>query len=116
MFSFWAQFHVSLAESPLDPPHPSHSLLLLFSFVALQTIVLSIRFILLHVCLSVNIICLPMQKTQEIRVQSLKQEEALKKEMATESSILAWKISGVTWQVTVHGVTKHISYLLPFLG
>ena len=41
MFSFWAQFHVSLAESPLNPPHPSPSLLLLFSFVALQTIVLS---------------------------------------------------------------------------
>ena len=29
---------------------------------------------------------------QEIRVQSLSQEDPLKKEMATHSSILAWKI------------------------
>ena len=41
MSSFWAQFHVSLAESPLDPSHPSHSLLLLLSFVALKTLILS---------------------------------------------------------------------------
>ena len=33
-----------------------------------------------------------MQKTQESRVQSLGQEEALEKEMAINSSILAWKI------------------------
>ena len=31
---------------------------------------------------------------QEIQVQSLGQEESLKKEMATSSSILAWEISG----------------------
>ena len=30
---------------------------------------------------------------QEIQVQSLGQEDILKKEMATHSSILAWKIS-----------------------
>ena len=31
---------------------------------------------------------------QETQVQSLGQEESLKKEMATSSSILAWEISG----------------------
>ena len=34
--------------------------------------------------------CLPTM--QEIRVQSLDQEDLLEKEMATHSSILAWKI------------------------
>ena len=34
-------------------------------------------------------ICLPMQET---RVQSLGQEDHLEKEMATHSSILAWRI------------------------
>ena len=37
-------------------------------------------------------ICLPMQETQERRVQSLVQDDPLEKEMATHSSILAWKI------------------------
>ena len=32
-----------------------------------------------------------MQETQEMRVQSLGREDALEKEMATRSSILAWK-------------------------
>ena len=35
---------------------------------------------------------LPMQETQETWVQSLGQEVPLEKEMATLSSILAWKI------------------------
>ena len=35
-----------------------------------------------------------MQETQETQVQSLGQEDSLKAEMATFSSILAWKI---TW-------------------
>ena len=35
---------------------------------------------------------LPVQKTQEVWVQFLGQEDALEKEMATHSSILAWKI------------------------
>ena len=39
-------------------------------------------------------ICLPTQETQETQVQSLGQEDSLKAEMATFSSILAWKI---TW-------------------
>ena len=33
-----------------------------------------------------------MQETQEIRIQSLGQEDPLEWEMATHSSILAWKI------------------------
>ena len=32
-----------------------------------------------------------MQETQDMRVQSLGQEDSLEKEMATHSSILAWK-------------------------
>ena len=35
---------------------------------------------------------LPMQETQETRFQSLSLEDALEKEMATHSSILAWEI------------------------
>ena len=37
-------------------------------------------------------ICLPMQKTQETWVWSLGQEDPLKEEMATHSSILSWKV------------------------
>ena len=33
-----------------------------------------------------------MQETQETRVQSLGQEDTLEEEMATHTSILAWKI------------------------
>ena len=33
-----------------------------------------------------------MQETQETQAQSLVQEDSLEKEMATHSSILAWKI------------------------
>ena len=33
-----------------------------------------------------------MQETQETRVQALGQEDPLEKEMATYSSILAWRI------------------------
>ena len=33
-----------------------------------------------------------MQGTREMQVQSLGQEDALEKEMATHSSILVWKI------------------------
>ena len=35
---------------------------------------------------------LGMQDMQEMRVQSLGQEDSLEKEMATHSSILAWEI------------------------
>ena len=33
-----------------------------------------------------------MQKTQELRVQSLDEEDPLEEEMATHSSTLAWEI------------------------
>ena len=36
-----------------------------------------------------------MQETQEMCVQSLGQEDPLEKEMATHSSILAWKVSWI---------------------
>ena len=36
--------------------------------------------------------CLPMQEMQETQVRSLGWEDPLEKEMATRSSILAWKI------------------------
>ena len=48
---------------------------------------------------------LPVQKTQEVWVQFLGQEDALEKEMATHSSILAWRMDK-PWRATVHGVTR----------
>ena len=45
---------------------------------------------------------------QETWVQSLEWEDPLEDGMATQSSILAWRIpmDGGTWQATVHGVAK----------
>ena len=43
--------------------------------------------------------CLPTQDRQEMRVWSLSQEDPLEEEMATHSSILAWKIP----QIEEHG-------------
>ena len=45
---------------------------------------------------------------EETHIQSLGQEGLLEKEMATHSSILAWKnpMDRGTWQATVHSVTK----------
>ena len=37
-------------------------------------------------------ICLPMQETKEMQVQSLGWEDPLQKEMTPHSSILAWEI------------------------
>ena len=37
-------------------------------------------------------ICLPVQETQEARVWSQGRKDPLEKEVATHSSILAWKI------------------------
>jgi len=37
-------------------------------------------------------ICLPMQEMQQMQVESLGQEDLLEEEMATHSSILAWRI------------------------
>ena len=44
----------------------------------------------------------------ETWVPSLGQEDTLEKDMATHSSILAWRIPMDTgaWQATVHGVAK----------
>ena len=57
-----------------------------------------------------------MQETQEIQVQSLGWEDPLGKEMATHSSILAWRIAGYSEEeeepgrsqagYLVRGVTK----------
>ena len=48
-----------------------------------------------------------MQETQEMLVQSLGQEDPLQKEMATHSSILAWRIMDrEAWQATVQGTTE----------
>ena len=46
---------------------------------------------------------LPMM--QEIQVVSLGPEDPLEKEMATHSSVLAWRIRGA-WQATVRGITR----------
>ena len=46
---------------------------------------------------------------QETWVRSLGQEDLLEKEMATHSSILAWKINGQeAWWATVRRVAKEI--------
>ena len=49
-----------------------------------------------------------MQETQEMWVQSLGQEGPLEEGMATQSNILAWRISMVRgiWWAIVHGVAK----------
>ena len=45
---------------------------------------------------------------QEMQVQSLGQEDPLEEEMATRSSILAWRIPWTegAWEAIVHGVAK----------
>ena len=49
-----------------------------------------------------------MQETQEMQVQSLGQEDPLEEDMATHSSILAWRIprDRGACGVTVHGDAK----------
>ena len=53
---------------------------------------------------------------EETRIQSLGQEGLLEKEMATHSSILAWKnpMDRGTWQATVRSVTKGHTRLSDF--
>ena len=46
-----------------------------------------------------------MQETQETQVQSLGWEDPVEKEMATHSSILAWRILWIE-EPTVHRVAK----------
>ena len=49
---------------------------------------------------------------QETQVPFLGQEDPLEKEMATHSSILAWRIPWTgAWQAIVHGVTKSLTWL-----
>ena len=50
---------------------------------------------------------LPMQETQEVRVRSLGQEDPLEEEMATHSSIIAWKI---LWTEEPHGLYSSSGY------
>ena len=51
---------------------------------------------------------LPVQQMQEARVRSLGWKDPLEKEMATDSSILAWSIpmDRGAWQSMVHSVAK----------
>ena len=54
-------------------------------------------------------ICLLIQEIQQMCVQSLGQEDCLEEDMATHSSVLAWRIPmdrGASW-ATVHGVPKN---------
>jgi len=49
-----------------------------------------------------------VQEPQEMWVQSLDLEDPLEEGMATQSSILAWRIprDRGAWQATVHGMAK----------
>ena len=51
--------------------------------------------------------------TQETWLPSLSWEDALEEGMATQSSILAWRIlmDKGAWRATVHGVTKYLTRL-----
>ena len=51
-----------------------------------------------------------MQERQETRDQSLGLEDSLEEEMATRSSILAWRIpmDRGAWRATVHGGHKEL--------
>ena len=52
-------------------------------------------------------ICLPKQEPQETQFRSLGLGDPLEEEMATHSSILAWRIpmDRGSWWAMVHGVT-----------
>ena len=54
-----------------------------------------------------------LPEMQETQVQSVNWEDPLEKEMATHSSILAWRIpwNRKVWWATVHGVTKSQTWL-----
>ena len=51
---------------------------------------------------------LPVQETQETQVRSLGREDPLEWEMATQFTVLAWKIlwTEESWWATVHGVAE----------
>ena len=46
-------------------------------------------------------VCLPVQETEEVWVRSLGWEDLLEEEMATHSSILAWRIG---WKAEPDGL------------
>ena len=48
-----------------------------------------------HVVLVEKIICLPKQETKETWVLSLGWEDPMEEEMATNSSVLAWRIAWI---------------------
>ena len=53
--------------------------------------------------------CLPMHETQEMRVQSLGQEDALEKEVATHSSIcLENPMDRGAWRAIVYRVVEEL--------
>ena len=54
-----------------------------------------------------------MQEMQKTQVQSLGREDPLEKEMATHSTILAYKnpMDRGAWRATLHGVTKNRTQL-----
>ena len=58
-----------------------------------------------------------LSTVQETQVLSLGGEDLLEKEMATHSSILAWKnpMDGRAWWATVHGVAKSRTRLSDFI-
>ena len=58
----------------------------------------------------------PLPTMQETQVRSLVREDLLQKEMATHSSILAWKIPWTEepGRATVHGVAKSRTQLSDF--
>ena len=53
-----------------------------------------------------------------MQFRSLDREDPLEEEIATHSSILAWRIprDGGAWQATVHGVAKSWTRLITHAG
>ena len=49
---------------------------------------------------------MPMQETQERRIQFLGEEDPLEKEMAPQYSYLGNPMDSGAWRATVHGVAK----------
>ena len=78
-------------------------------FICLYIHILSIVIISAsHLVLRMLKICLPMQETQETWIKPLGGEDHLEEEMATHSSILAWKIpqTDEPGRASVHVVAK----------
>ena len=62
----------------------------------------------LYICLLVAQTVKSLPAMQETWVRFLNQKDPMKKEIATHSSTLTWRIpmDGGAWQATVHGVAK----------